>query len=88
MTVLAEASKYFIIGKESLPSYNFSVTWYNFHQKAYIKHTRIMMKCLVCSLKVICISAFPSWDFFLIECKMIQSLFWAPQFKTAMGTVV
>lgn len=67
----------------SLHSYNFSVTWYHFRQKAYIKHARIIMKCLVSSFTDTCISAFPS--FYDIEYEIIQSLFWASQYKTDMG---
>lgn len=60
----------------SLHSYNFFVMWYHFCHKAYIKHARIIVKCLISSLTAICISAFPS--FYDIECKIIQRLVWAP----------
>jgi len=76
MVVLAEASRYFIIGKESLCIHTISVTWYHFHQKVCIKHTNIM-KCLASSLAGICTSAFPS--FCDTARKIIQSLFWALQ---------
>lgn len=86
-TVLAESSKYFIIGKEISAFIRFLCYVVSFLSESLYKTHKNNNEMFV-SFTDICISAFPRFVFFYIECKIIQSLFWAPQFKTSMGIVV
>lgn len=60
MAVLAEASKYFIIGKEPLCIHSGSRGYtVSFPSERLYKAARIIMKCLVSSLTNTCMSTFP-----------------------------